>query len=39
MKESIISFETAKLAFEKGYPVFNIFSKSNFYNRRTKIIT
>ena len=36
MKESIISFETAKLAFEKGYPVFNNSSKSNFYNRRTK---
>lgn len=36
MKEPIISFETAKLAFEKGYPVFNNYSKSNFYNRRTK---
>lgn len=36
MKEPLISFETAKLAFEKGYPVFNNFSKSNFYNRRTK---
>ena len=36
MKEPLISFETAKLAFEKGYPVFNNSSKSNFYNRRTK---
>lgn len=35
-EESIISYDTAKLANEKGYPIYNNFAKSNFYNRRTK---
>lgn len=38
MKEQIISYETAKLAFECGYPVFDNINKTNYYNRKTKNI-
>ena len=36
MEETLITFETAKLVNEKGYPIYNNRAKSNFYNRRTK---
>lgn len=36
MVQNEITYQTAKLAFEKKYPVYNNISKSNFYNRRTK---
>lgn len=35
-KEKIIDFELAKLAFRKGYPVYDNINKTGYYNRKSR---